>query len=638
MQRRVRAIRFRLLQARHTRLLSVNLAAWGLFFLLAATPPATAQDVEPEPAIEPAAQTSSAPSSAVAAEQPDLPTAVTMYWGWVLLPAAVAIVLAIALRQVIPALTIGVLVAGYMIVPTLAEAEVPGGTGWFMLIFAGLRLAVEKYLVGAMTDEGHVKILLFSLTIGGMVGVIAANGGTHAVVQRFSKWATSRERGQVVTWFAGLLVFFDDYANAMIVGPTMRPMCDRLRISRAKLAYIVDSTAAPVSSIALVGTWVGAEVGYIGDGLNYLKEQATMPTFLASVEPFTVLWKSIPYRFYAVLALVMVFLVGMLGRDFGPMKKAERLAPEPVGPDESETGTGHTEKVGRAWYAVAPVLVLVGVTLALLGCSGWVSVHEAAKAAGEAAPTGWSLIRAVAGQSDAYNSILYGALAGIVSAVVISIGTRALKLSEAVEGATSTMARMFPTFIVLVLAWTLAGAMEDLHVATVAKVLLQEAGFNVIWLPLLVFISSCVVSFATGTSWGTMGILCPLAVSLSATMVADQVAAGAIDATQAMTVFYATVGSVLAGSVFGDHCSPISDTTVLSSLATECPLDEHVWTQMPYAIVVAVVSMLCGDVLCRYYEQPVWVGLLAGTATLFLIVLVVGRKPNYAAAAAPSGG
>ena len=186
------------------------------------------------------------------------------------------------------------------------------------------------------------------------------------------------------------------------------------------------------------------------------------------------------------------------------------------------------------------------------------------------------------------------------------------------------MARMLPTMIVLVFAWTLSAAMGDLRLGAVAVTLLSTHGFDPTWLPLLVFVSSCVVSFATGTSWGTMGILCPATVTIAAGLL------GNMYASDALPLFYASVGAVLAGSVFGDHCSPISDTTVLSSLASECHHEQHVWTQIPYALTVAIVSTLCGEVLCRYHGMPAWVGLLAGSVALLLIVLVFGRRPRHA--------
>jgi len=577
------------------------------------------QDVVPS---QPAT-TQAAVATQAAPQSPDV-----FYGAWVLVPPLVTIVLAIVLRQVIPALTIGVLIAAYMMVPCLTATEAYGGG-----VVGGFRLAVEKYLLGALASidpktggikYDHLKIIVFTFLIGGMVGVVAANGGTRAAVERIARWASTRARAQLATWFAGLIVFFDDYANAMIVGPAMRPMTDRLRISRAKLAYIVDSTAAPVSSIALIGTWVGAEIQYIQDGLDAVEAAGVVPAFLGDVTAYGAFLWSLPYRFYAILALVMVFLVGLLGRDFGPMRKAEQDVPVPADPEESDTAGAVKPTVGRAWYAIVPVLVLVFGTMGLLVVTGWPAGGLASLEPIAKMPRWLGLAVGVLRHADAQNSILYGALAALIVAMVISLATRALTLAKSVDAATDVMARMFPTVIVLVLAWTLSAAMGDLRLGEVAVALLSEHGFNAIWLPFLIFVSSCVVSFATGTSWGTMGILCPATVTISAGLLAE------MPVDEALPIFYAAVGAVLAGSVFGDHCSPISDTTVLSSIASECSHEQHVWTQIPYAVTVAVVSTLSGEVLCRYFDQPWWIGLLVGTIALILIVLLVGRRPPRA--------
>lgn len=563
----------------------------------------------PEPsATMPAAPAAIADSAAAAA--PVARTPGGHYGPFVLAPPVLTIVLAIALRQVIPALLIGVLIAAGMLAWHAQPPDSLAASGAFFV--ASVRGAVETYVVGALADESRLKIILFTLLIGAMVGIIARNGGTQAIVHAVAGWASTRRRGQVATWFAGLVVFFDDYANAMIVGPSMRPICDRLRISRAKLAYLVDSTAAPVSSIALIGTWIGTEIGFIQEGLDGL---AARPDFLIGVNGYDAFLTSLAYRFYPILALVMVLLVGWLDRDFGPMLRAEReqgQAPEPTAAGDAVAG-------GRAWYAGVPVLILVGVTLVLLGTTGWAAVQ----AEGEQL-TGFELLRAVISNADSYNAILYGAFAAAVAAAIISLATFRLNLAETMDAATDTMARMLSTIMILTLAWALSDAMQALELGEVARGLLQSGGFNVHALPLLIFASACVVSFATGTSWGTMGILCPAAVTIAAGLVAD------LPADTASRLFYASVGAVLAGAVFGDHCSPISDTTVLSSIASDCRLEEHVWTQMPYAVVVAAVSVLMSDILGGFFGLPWWAGLALGVAALVLILLAFGRRCTLA--------
>lgn len=565
------------------------------------------------------------------------------YYGLhVLWPPAVAIVLAIAFRQVLPALLVGVLVGAGMIgyYHAAVVESVAAGSLANEVSMRTITLGIETYILGALTDTDHAKILLFTSLIGAMVGILSANGGTQAMVDRVSRYASTRQRGQGTTWFAGLILFFDDYANAMLIGPAMRPVTDRLKISREKLAYIVDSTAAPVASIALIGTWVGVEISYIANGLDSLGER---PAFLADVSGYGAFLQSLLYRFYPILALVMVFLVAVMNRDFGPMLKAERrVQTEPEEPVVESVGA-RNRPAGKMWYAVAPGVVLIALTVGLLVWSG----YEAIDSDKLPSLSGFDLIKEMIANADPYNSILYGAFAGAVLAFLISIFTGALRVGQATDAATGCMAKMFPTFLVLILAWALSTTMTDLQFADVAVATLksEEVGLNPMFLPLAVFLTSCVVSFATGSSWGTMGILCPATVTIAAGMLAD------MPSESALPTFYASVGAVLAGAVFGDHCSPISDTTVLSSLACNCRHERHVWTQIPYAITTAIVAIVAGNVLVAYSDDVfAWagvtepndlfrtmlpiVGMLAGAVVLMLILLIIGRRPDRGIAAA----
>ncbi len=530
------------------------------------------------------------------------------YGGWVLLPALVAIVCAILTRQVIPSLLFGVLVGAFMLLRL--DASAPTGAGG---MFIGTVVsAIEKYIIGALVDSDRMKIVVFTLTIGGMVGVVGATGGTRALVALVARRASNRKRGQATAWLAGLVVFFDDYANTMIVGPTMQPICDRLKISRAKLAYIVDSTAAPVASIALVGTWVGTELGYIGDGLKDVAANGT-PSFLAGVDAWNAFLNSIPHRYYAILAIVMVILVAFTGRDFGAMHRHEQSSAE------SETVT-ETEAAGNArwlWLlAGLPILILVAVTGIVLLYPGWQVISQARLAGQE-----WTFKMLFEG-ADSYNAILYGALASVTAAIALGIFSRQATFKTTMDAMMEGMGRMFPAIVVLVLAWALSSAAQDLHVGEVVSTWLNQKGFSIYWLPLAVFVSAAGVSFATGTSWGTMGILCPMVVRIAAEL------GGAAPADEALNLFYASVGSVLAGAIFGDHCSPISDTTVLSSIASGCSLEDHVWTQIPYALVVAVVSMLTGNILCSWAGLSPWLGLAIGIIVIWIILRLIGSHPR----------
>jgi Na+/H+ antiporter NhaC len=543
---------------------------------------------------------------------------------WTLVPPLVAIGLAVLTRQVVAALFVGTLVASYMLVAIAAPGIPFGETD---VVFRGLRVTVETYIVGAVQDEGHILIMLFTLCIGAMVGVVAANGGTGAVVGLLSRWANNSRRGQFVGWAAGHAVFFDDYANTMILGPTLRPLFDRLRISRAKLAYIVDSTAAPVASLVPIGTWIGAEIGFIGDGLDKLAASPEgSPSFLEGINAYTAFLASIGYRFYAVLALALVLIIALTRRDFGPMKRAEReAAGAAAGPDDERAGE---PSAVSPWLALAPVLVMVGLTVIILVMTGW-SGFPADKT------LSWGTLRYLLDAADAYRSILYGALAGLVLAVLMSVIARKLSTKGAMEAGVEGMSRMFPAIVILILAWSLSKATQTLQLGEAVTAALQRAEFSAVYLPMTVFGAACLVSFSTGTSWGTMTILCPVVVEVAARLCA---ALPEGQAQEALPLFYSAVGAVLAGAIFGDHCSPISDTTVLSSVATSCSLEQHVWTQMPYALVAAVVGVLAGHVLCNVYGQPWWLGLLVGVVALLVIVRIVGRRaPEADSGSAESG-
>jgi Na+/H+ antiporter NhaC len=579
---------------------------------------------------EPAATPTAPPVEPAPAEQkvePENPQ--QRYDWWVLAPAIVAIILAIVTRQVVPALVIGVAVGAFMMLANLpAEVTFKDSAYWIR----GLRVTFEYYVMNAVLDPSqeyaHLKIMMFTLVIGFMVGVIGRNGGTAGLVKIVAGETDSRRRGSLTAWLAGLVVFFDDYANTMIIGPTMRPIFDRLKLSRAKLAYIVDSTAAPVASLAIIGTWVGFEIGFIDQGLNDLGDQK--PAFLTGLNGMVAFIKSIPYRFYPILALWMVFLVVLTGRDFGSMKRSEGKAlgkadDTPIHP----RGEEDTSKP-RWGLGLLPVLVLLGATFLILWITGrndprTLNVIEQGMPVTGVAWTAlpwYEKAGVIVGHADAYVSIFYGAIVSAVFALLLTLAAGACKLKDAIEAGLNSAARMFPAIVILILAWSLSQVSQDLMLGQVVSSKLQAMNFPITWMPLAIFVSAALISFATGTSWGTMGILCPVAVTVGARL------AGELPTEQALPLFYATVGSVLAGAIFGDHCSPISDTTVLSSLASSCPHEEHVWTQMPYAIVVAVVGMGLGDVLCSRFGQPPRIAIPSAMFVLLVFLVIFGRRPR----------
>lgn len=576
-------------------------------------------------------------------------TPAAYFYMWALAPALVAIVLAIVTRQVIPSLALGILCAAVMM--CIYEGQ---SNPIAMVVYA-----MEHYVLGVFIPPsadgfeaeiakdaagyakrlgdgyGHLYVILFTQFIGGMIGIIEANGGTRAMVARITHWMRTPRRGQLGAFGGGLLVFFDDYANAMILGPSMRPVFDKLRLSRAKLAYIVDSTAAPVASV-FIGTWLAAEISYLDDAIGGLG--GNKPAFLENVNGSAAFWNSIPYRTYAWLALFVVLIIALTGRDFGPMRRAEESARQ--GRDSTAIGAARStdsNDISHWMLGFLPVLVLVVMTLTLLMITGRnTCIADGLPLAFDSMGGVIDSIKTILGQADSYKSLLYAGLTAVIVAAVSTVASRTLSLSKTMEAMTGGMQRIFGAQIVLILAWGLSGAMKDLQLGQVATGFLEQqvaaGNFSVPLLPTVIFITACIVSFSTGTSWGTMGILCPTAVAIASGLL------GNMPVEQAEPLFYASIGAVLTGAVFGDHCSPISDTTVLSSITTECDLTMHVRTQLPYAALTAVVGLLCTDLLdywlitnhAEFYHANwnVYYGTGIAMAILAALVFLVGRRPK----------
>lgn len=560
---------------------------------------------------------------------PTSPLSPADYYGlWTLAPALVAILLAVITRQVIVALALGILTAAGMMCVYSAVYN--------PLHF--VTYAMDHYLLGVLAplksrgsvDLNHITILLYTLFIGAMVGVLSAGGATRAVVERVTRRVHSRRSGQLSAWVAGVAVFFDDYASAMIVGPGLRPIFDRLRISREKLAYIVNWTAAPVSSLFL-STWLAAQISYIDTGFNSLG--GAVPEFLTGVNAGTTFWATIPYRIYPLLTIVMVLWVSLTGRDFGPLRRAELKAacqPAPF----SEAAAGSMPAPPHWLLGALPAIVLIGMTLVLMTTTGLARARSGGMALEFGTVTGlWTSSKTILGHADSDYALLYASLSAAVLAVLLAVFPRTLSLGKAMDAAVSGMAHMFAACIILVLAWGLAQASKDLQLGLVARDFLEkkiESGaFSVNLLPLSVFVTACLISFATGTSWGTMALLCGPVVSIAAGLLAT------MPTHQAQPLFYATVGAVMGGAVFGNTCSPLADVAVLSSIFSECDLSSHVRTIMPYALIVALVSILCTDGM-RYGLQRwspgtlaqwnIYWSLIAGAVLILLILLLFGRR------------
>lgn len=529
--------------------------------------------------------------------------------GWLALaPALLAVALALLLRDVLIALAGGIF-AGFLSL-SLYDPARPRAA----LLDAGTRSLDALLKVAA--DPDHVRIIVFTLLMGAMVSVVARSGGTHGVVQWVARRAQSARSGMLATWAMGLVVFFDDYTSALLIGTTMRPITDRLRVSREKLAYIVDSTSAPIASLALVSTWIGYEVSVLGDELKHAG---------LALDAYDVFVRGLPSRFYPVLALGFVGLNAWLGRDFGPMLAAERRARQTgavLGPDArplmgSEVDMEAPPKVARARLAVVPLATLVGTVLAVLGATGFAgavasSAWPAAKASGLLRMAGLIL-----SEAQAYDALVYGSAASLLAAWLFALGHRALSLRAASEAIVAGTKSMMLAVIILCLAWTIGHVMGALGAGAFVASGISDA------LPAwslggITFLLASFIAFATGTSWGTIAILFPIVVPVAATFQGSP----AFD-----PVLLGTTSAVLAGAVFGDHCSPISDTTVLSSMASASDHLDHTKTQAPYALVVGAVALVVGC-LPYGFGVPAAPLLAIGLAALFLVLRFVGRRPD----------
>jgi Na+/H+ antiporter NhaC len=526
-----------------------------------------------------------------------------------LLPPLVAIGLALATRQVIPSLLLGVWVGAWL----TTEFSLYG-------IWLGLLATFDNWIVRALVpadgDEGRIMILIFTIMIGGMAGIISRNGGARGIVERIIPWAKTRRKGQMSTSAVGTGLFFDDYAGMLVTGPSMRPVTDKLKVSREKLAYIVDTTAAPLATLLLVTTWVGFQVGLIGEATGGL---AGFP-----LEGYPTFLNALPYMLYPILAFVLMWFVAATGRDFGPMRKAEERA---IGGDvtsgDEEEDEGEDNELAppqdvpvRALNALIPIGVLVtGVIVTLFLTGEGDSVMD------------------IIGTADSYSALMYGSLLAVLVAAALTLGQRLLSLGDTVRAWVAGFKAVIEVLVILTLAWALSDITQTLNTAAFLTSLLGE-NLPVAFIPAIVFVLAAAVAFATGTSWGTMGILLPLTVPLAWNILGDEALVGG----DVSGIVFATVAATLAGAVWGDHASPISDTTVLSAATSGCGVVEHTNTQLPYALLGGIVAAL--GFLAIGFGLPWWLVLPVALLAMLAVFWIISRRPEAAAEAqvqAPPG-
>jgi Na+/H+ antiporter NhaC len=483
---------------------------------------------------------------------------------------------------------------------------------------------IDRYIVGAIADKDRASIVIFTLLLGGMVGIISKSGGIRGIVESLSNRIRSERGTQFYSWLMGILIFFDDYTNTLIVGNTMRPLTDEWKISREKLSYIVDSTAAPMASIALISTWVGFEISLINQSLT---------AYNIDYDAYHLFLSSLPYRFYPLLALFFVFLVFMLRRDFGPMYKAERRARKgkiindhavPLADFES-SGLSPDGSVKARWYnGMVPILVVIFSTFVGLYISGKSALMSAGDSLADKSffqilfsVTPFKDLGTVVSSADSFKVLLWASLIGVVTALAMAYFQKILKLRESITALVQGMKSMMMAIVILVLAWSLGVVLVELNTADFLVSLLS-ASLDYHLFPALVFVFSALIAFSTGTSWGTIGIMYPLVIPI---------AIGLLQGSPDLKLFLIlTVSSVLAGAVFGDHCSPISDTTIMSSMASSCDHIDHVKTQIPYALTVALVALVVGIIPVSFgfpYFLCLFLSVLLLSAALFILGKVV---------------
>jgi len=483
-----------------------------------------------------------------------------------LLPPLLAIALAFITKQVLVALFAGVWIGGLM----ATEWDVFGGTATTL-----------GWIISNVTDSWNATILVFDFIIGALIGILYVSGSMFSLATELSRKIKSARGASFLSWFLGLAVFFDDYTNTVIVGNASRPLTDKLRVSREFLSYIVDSTAAPVAGLAIVSTWIGYEVSLIDDSFNYLKSLVSEGKIaLAPDVGAMYAWlMSVPYRYYSILAIILVLLLVITRRHYGPMLKAEHRAvsegkvirdsAQPLMP--TETVLGAAKSSAPWWVFVSSVIILVIVTLLGMWITGggdqwWtVSFTEALM------------------NADAATALLWGSFAAYVFAAVAVLATKSMRFSEVMDSTVRGMYLMVLANAILVLAWSIKSATEAVGTAEYVVGLATAAGVPAMIVPAIIFLASCFISFTTGTSWGTFGVMMPIAVPMAWQIALAQ-------GVDPYIVTYASIASVFAGGIFGDHCSPISDTTIMSSMFSASDHIDHVDTQLPYALTAAGVS------------------------------------------------
>ncbi len=520
-----------------------------------------------------------------------------------IIPPIAAIIFALVFRQVVIALFSGVwigtfIISGYR--PLESFLDIIG-------------YHVPHTLAGSAEGIDHISIIIFTLLLGGVVGITSRMGGMRGIVEKLSRLATSARKGQFTVWLMGIVIFFDDYTNTLVVGNSTRPLTDKLRISREKLSYIVDSTAAPITCLAVITSWIGFQISLIGQTFNSMGIDRN---------PLAVFVSSLPYSFYPILALFFVLVIIFSGRDYSLMKKAEiraRSTGKVSSDSANPASTIDSENIDMADSA-RPIFVNGVIPIATVIIVSFIGlVWTGRSALAEAGVEGAGIFAAIR-ESNSFTALLWGSFSGCVAAAALALSQRLLTLNETMDALVNGIKSMMPAILILVLAWSIGRICSELHTAGYLVHNLSEV-LSVRFLPMMVFLLAMGISFSTGTSWGTLSILTPIVIPLAFGTARSAGLTGA----EFNPVLFASIAAILSGAVFGDHCSPISDTTIMSSMASGADHIDHVRTQLPYALTVGGVALVAGYLLVAL-GAPVFATHLLSAVILILIVALLGKK------------
>ena len=488
---------------------------------------------------------------------------------WALVPPIIAIVLALITKEVYSSLFVGILVGSLFYANFSPEKTI-------LHITQGGLLAV-------VADSYNVGILVFLVMLGAIVQMMNKSGGSAAFGQWAGKHIKTRVGAELATILLGVLIFIDDYFNCLTVGSVMRPVTDRHNVSRAKLAYLIDATAAPVCIIAPVSSWAAAVSSYVDrdDGMSLFV-------------------RAIPFNFYAILTIVMMVGMVIIRTEFGSMRTHEKNALK--GDLFTTAGRPYKEGTGEKVTQRGKVIDLVIPILVLVVCSVIGMIYTGGFFTGEV-----SFVQAFS-DCDASLGLTIGSITGLIVTVVLYLVRRVLTFKECMDCIPEGFKAMVPAIMILVLAWTLNQTTKDLGAAVyVADIMKSAAGGFMSFLPAIIFVVGVFLSFATGTSWGTFGILIPIVVN---------VFAGTNE-----TLMIISISACMAGAVCGDHCSPISDTTIMASAGAQCEHVNHVSTQLPYAMTAAGVSFIA--YIVAGLTQSVWISLPVAIVLMLIVIFVI---------------